>query len=322
MRSVDSFMDVSAAHLVNDGLITLNGQALSPEERTIVATGVARSGTSMLAQLLDTAGVFMGLDLDEVVFEDHAVADAFASPDSGMLSRLIASRNEQAAVWGFKRPHLFNGSFPALQGMLRNPRFIITYRDPVAIAKRNGISEHFDARPGLRAAAADMLRCMDFTLGLTCPVLLVSYEKALLRPVALVEELIAFCGVDVAGDRRSRMVATVKANREEYIRSARRLFQGYVDHIKDGFLSGWCWQIGVPTPLVLDVSIGTRPHVAVVADGFRADLAGAKVGSGYHAFHLDMSELASNQDEAVIVRVQGRLFQLSGSGRTIRELSR
>ena len=308
--------------LLNDGLITANPQPFAPEQRTIIVTGVARSGTSMIAQLVGIAGVFMGQALDEVVFEDHAVADAFASTDPDLLTTLVATRNAQTEVWGFKRPHLFNLEAPKFQALFREPRFIVTYRDPVAVAKRNGISEYTDVSTGLRAAASDIQRCVEFTLALTCPVLLISYEKALLRPAALVEELVAFCGLNTQMAQRDRMVGAIQANRDEYVQSARRLFQGYVDRIKDGALLGWCWQIGVPDPVMLDISIGDRPSVSVMADDFRADLAGADVGFGRHAFHLDLSGKDLGNEEIVTVRVNGRVFKLSGSGKTVGELTK
>ncbi len=313
-------MDISEG-LLNDGLIIINPQPFATETRTIIVTGVARSGTSMVAQLLDMAGVLMGTDLDDVVFEDHEVADAFGSSDPNMLDRLVSSRNQQSAVWGFKRPHLFHHCSPDLEKTFRSPRFIVTYRDPVAVARRNRISEHVEVLTGLRAAAEDIQRCTAFTLGLSCPVLLISYEKALQRPVALVEELIAFCGLAASRERRDRMVAAVRANRDEYVRLARRMFQGYVDGVHDGFLLGWCWQIGVPTPLTLEVGIGDQPAIPILAESFRADLAVAEVGDGYHAFRLDLSGQALDASEIVTVRVQGRLFELAGSGRTVAQLS-
>ncbi|WP_428390201.1 hypothetical protein [Lichenicoccus sp.] len=307
--------------LINDGMITANPQPFAPEQRTIIVTGVARSGTSMIAQLVSIAGVSMGHTFDEVVFEDHAVADAFSSSDPDVLAHLVAARNEQAKVWGFKRPHVFHLNAPDFQALFREPRFIITYRDAVAVAKRNGISEYTDVVTSLRTAAADIQRCVEFTLALTCPALLISYEKALLRPAALVEELVEFCGLATSQAERDRMAAAVKANRDEYVQAARRLFQGYVDRIKDGALLGWCWQIGVPSPVTLDISIGDRPPVSVMADDFRADLAGADVGFGCHAFHLDLSGLEVGPEAVVTVRVHERVFELSGSGKTIAELS-
>ncbi len=318
---MDALIDVAVSNLINDGLISVNTQPASPEVRTIIATGVARSGTSMIAQLLRMAGLFMGHDLDEIVFEDHAITDAFTSTAADTLAQLVSLRDEHAKLWGFKRPHLFEHDAVRLQETFRNPHFIITFRDPVAVARRNGISEHVEIGKALREAAADAQRCLAFALELTCPVLMVSYEKALLRPVALVEELASFCGLNPSEECRGRMVAAIKANRDEYVHFARRIFQGYVDGISDGMLTGWCWQVGVPTPLTLEVRIGERPFVPVVADGFRPDLAAAEVGAGCHAFRLDVSELTLGSDERVTVRVQERRFQLSGSGQTVGALS-
>ena len=319
---MDTLLDVAASNLINDGLITINAQPLCPETRTIIATGVARSGTSMVAQLLSMAGLFMGEDLDDIVFEDHAIMEAFGSDTADPLTRLVSLRNAHQNVWGFKRPHLFQHSAAELQAMFRNPRFILSFRDPVAIAQRNRISEHLGGAKALREAASDTQHCAAFALDLTCPVLMISYEKALLRPVALVEELVSFCGLAPSQDQRARMVAAIKASRDEYVQSARRIFQGYVDHMEGNVLTGWCWQVGVPAPLTLAVEIGGRPPVPVVADSFRADLAAAEIGSGCHGFRLDTSSLSPDGSERVTVRVFDRVFQLSGSGQTVGELSR
>lgn len=48
-------------------------------------------------------------------------------------------------TWGFKRPDAFrviNDYVDDCVHIFRNPRFVITFRDPVAIAKRNEISIH------------------------------------------------------------------------------------------------------------------------------------------------------------------------------------
>ena len=307
--------------LINDGLMVLNPQDPGAKARTIIVTGVARSGTSMVAQALVAAGLFMGRVLDQVVVEDAEMAAAIASVDAAVLDRLVAERNDQAETWGFKRPHLFSNAGPGLAAAFRNPHFIVTYRDPVAVAKRNGISEYFDERTALRDAVADQQRCVEFALGLTCPALLISYEKALQDPSILVDRLLSFCGLAVAADTRERMAATVAGNPQAYVQSARRLFDGYVDQICNGVVTGWCRQVGDNKPVMLEVSVGAHPPETVLANRFRSDLADAGLGEGCHAFALDISARAHFSDEIVTVRVRDRMFELIGSGRTVAQLS-
>ena len=307
---------------VNDGLMTVNPRAVPPASKTIIVTGVARSGTSMVAHALALGGVFMGRGLDGVVFEDTEIADALIGGDAEALARLAAARNEQHQVWGFKRPHLFNNAGPELEHAFRNPHFIVTYRDPVAIAKRNRISEYFEEKAALRAAASDLQRCVEFALLLTCPALLVSYEKALQQPAALADSLAAFCGLALDEGVRERMAASIEANPAAYVEGSRRLFEGYVDCIRDGVVGGWCRQIGENAPVLLEISVGGAASVAVLANGFRGDLAEAGLGSGHHGFNLDISAHVPFGNEIVAVRVHDRVFELNGSGRTVAQLSR
>ena len=67
--------------------------------RTIIVTGVARSGTSLIAALLKTAGVFMGEFLYDVVNEDAHMLELLRSRDRTLLKQLIRQRNGKHASW-------------------------------------------------------------------------------------------------------------------------------------------------------------------------------------------------------------------------------
>ena len=314
-------MSDEAASLFNDGLIVLNPPSEQSATRTIVVSGVARSGTSMVAHALAEAGVHMGSNLDSIVFEDTEIADAIIGGDAKALARIVARRNRHHETWGFKRPHLFSHAGAELERSFRNPCFILTYRDPVAIARRNRIAEHFAEKSSLQAAVADLRHCVEFALGLTCPALLVSYEKALQQPACLVERLVSFCGLAATAEVRKRMEASIQASPAGYAQSARRRFEGYVDAVRGGVVHGWCRQHGDDAPVLLDITIGPATSVCVLADDFRVDLAELGFGTGHHAFHLDISAYAHFGNEVVTVRVHDRLFELQGSGRSVAELA-
>ncbi|MBV9682512.1 MAG: hypothetical protein JO046_12020 [Solirubrobacterales bacterium] len=314
-------MEPDAEERHNFGFVTLNPGQAQRDHKTIIVTGVSRSGTSMVARALRAGGVFMGHQLDDVVYEDAEVADALERQDSECLARLAAERNAGFPVWGFKRPNLDEALPPEAARLFRNPRFVVSYRDPVAIARRNRISEHHDEAQALRAAAGASCRMVEFSLALPCPTLLVSYEKALQSPEAAVDRLISFCGLAVAPAARQEMIAAVEPNREAYSVGASRRFEGYIDRVADGVVHGWCWQRGVDQPVWVDVTIDACLAGLALADLFRPDLAQAGIGDGCHGFKADVSGFVRTGLEVVRVRVQGRVFELKNSGRRVRELA-
>ena len=304
----------------NKGVISLNQSDRSahgmPEARTLIVTGVARSGTSMVARVLSGAGVFMGQNHDDVVFEDTDLRDLFtdAAVDPERLGTLLRDRDRAHPVWGFKRPHL-HVQGPAAIELFRNPSVVVMVRDPVAIAERNAISEQLDVLHALSTATSDLQQMMQFVESLTCPVLLVSYEKALRQPSRFIARLIEFCGLSLTDAEQAALVALVEPDRPAYIESARRLYDGYIDGIQDTMLVGWACQSGLGLlPVTVTVFRDEMPVTSGVADLYRGDLADLGIGDGHHGFAIDLAELGFTRDTPIIVRIEGRSFTLNNSG--------
>lgn len=308
----------------NNGLISLHepsGSAMLSAARTIVVSGVARSGTSMVARVLQAAGVFMGQQLDDVVFEDNELAPLFETPDQARMLDLVRQRNRDRAIWGFKRPNLHLQTSPIID-MLRNPFVVLTMRDPVAIAERSAIAEQQDVQPELATAAENLLGIVRFADRLTCPVLLISYEKAVRQPDRFVERLLDFCGINLPASAHLPLIELIEPGRPAYVENARRVFEGYIDEITGTILSGWAWQRGLELPLNLTLLRDGKPVLDFVAEGMRGDLAQAQVGEGRHGFRVDLSRLGFVPRSKVTVRVSGRNFELTNSGRQVGELLR
>ena len=303
----------------NKGLISLNQTGgLSghvQEARTLIVTGVARSGTSMVARVLSGAGVFMGEDLDDVVFEDPDFAVLFSQPtvDPDILTRMLRDRDRAHPVWGFKRPHL-HVQREAEIGLFRNPSVIVMVRDPVAVAERNAIAEQCDVVQSLSMATADLQQMMQYVEALTCPVLLVSYEKALRQPDRFVSRLLEFCGLDLTAAEQARLAALVEPDRPAYIESARRIFDGYIDEIQETTLIGWAWQREMPLPLMVTVFRDENAVTVGLADRYRSDLAASGIGDGRHGFAIDLAAFGFTRHSRVTVRIDGRSFTLNNSG--------
>lgn len=62
-------------------------------------------------------------------------------------------------------------------------------------------------------------------------------------------------------------------------------YGGSFDQASCGTLSGWAWN-GTDTPMNVDVYDGAVYVTSTLANQYRADLPGAGIGNGYHAFSL------------------------------------
>ena len=312
---------MSGIELGNKGLISLQATHALTErlrKRTLIVSGVARSGTSMVARVLHAAGVPMGEQIDDVVFEDHEFVELFSQPDLDVdaLDRLIRSRDDAHPVWGLKRPHLHRHG-PGVIARFRNPLLVVTLRDPAAIAERNAIAEHVDVRIALSMAADDLREMVQFTQDVACPVLLVSYEKAVWHPDRFVERLLEFCDLSVPPAGSGQLSHLVEPDHHVYVEHARRRLEGYVDGIQGSILSGWACQHRLRQPLMLTVF---RDDVAVLdclANQFRQDLADAGIDDGRHGFAVDLAGYGFAADSRVTVRVKDLSFALGNSGGSV-----
>ena len=159
-------------------------------KRTLVVLGVSRGGTSMVAGTLRLAGVFMGQRLSSDSHEDRD----FHVHDRRTLRRLIAERNAAHAIWGWKYPHAFD-YLARIRGSLRNPRFIVVFRDAVAVAQAFNRADGMPFDRALREAEARYRRLARFVARCRDPVLAISYEKALADREGYLLGLADFCGL-------------------------------------------------------------------------------------------------------------------------------
>ena len=311
---------MSGIDLTNKGLISLHqakAVAKPPGARTLIVSGVAQSGTSMVARVLAAAGVPMGRRLDDVVFEDQKFAELFDRPvvDWAAFGTLLRQRDHAHRVWGFKRQHLHQQG-AAMVDLFRNPAMIITLRDPVAIAEHYAIAEQIDTNTSLLMAMDDLQGMVRFAQQVRCPVLLVSYEKALQRREQFIDRLLEFCGLPLSAAEHQRLHRLVEPDRPTYIEAARRTFDGYIDQIRGTTLTGWACQRSFGEPLLLVVFRDDVPVVDCLADRHRQDLADSGIGDGRHGFSVDLAGHGFTPASQVVVRVKDRTFELNNSGAT------
>lgn len=298
--------------LINKGII-FNGDA-HERGRTFIVTGLQRSGTSLVSAVLQHAGIFMGSDITDAVYEDQAIVRILGAGDIDALRRLIAERNATHAVWGFKHPQLSGVLRPEELQLFDRPRVIVTFRDPLAIAVRTQLSEYAEPMQALADTVANQAALIALVSALRCPSLLLSYEKALSFPAEFIAALLQFCGIPGNDALRARLQALVEPNRPSYLMRARRRYDGLIEGVRDGQLYGWCCLTRSTDPITLDIMVDDRLALTVTADSFRQDLLEAGIGEGRHGYFIPVEALQARPDSLIRVVVARHRVELANSG--------
>jgi hypothetical protein len=302
----------TAASLINYGVVRLN-DAAPGDSATIIVVGLPRSGTSMVAAVLKSLGIFMGRVIDNVVFEDHEMADALEPGKEHRLSNLIATRNAQHRTWGFKRPEAYK-QLGKLCAECRNPRVIVTFRDILAISLRNNIAMQIDPIQSLPRLAREYETLASAIKKLLVPCLLISYEKAIQFPEKVVGEIGDFCGVEVTEHMLEQGAAIIDNGNPQYVQAARLQYQGFVGRLIDGQLRGWVKvqkrdQLRVNVELEVDGKIVQRAR----ADVYRPDVEQAGFGDGKYGFIFPIGD-GIGRDSIVNVRIANSSIVVKNSG--------
>lgn len=306
------------ADLVNKGLIWKDQPGTDqplPANRTIIVSGLGRSGTSMVAALLAELGIISACDAYEETLDDREFLHLLKFRRADQFRVAIAQRNHRSSVWGFKLPSIHGYMPPTEILAFRNPRLVITLRDVVAVAERHAIAEHADPLSSFFEAADGLADLIRFLRAAACPILLVSYEKAISLHDEFITALCQFCGCPIDDALRDRLAAIIHPNNMEYARTARRRFDGNIDGIFNGNLIGWCREIGEAAPVRLDLLVDGEIRSSFLAGQSRDDLKHAGIGDGSHGFAASIEGLGIIPASVLSVRVSGRTFEIPGSGK-------
>ena len=179
----------------------------SVSNKTFVLFGNPRGGTTMIANVVRSMGIFLGNDLP-INLEDNGFnwdilsrlepepsrADKITS-----IKKVIEDRNAQYDVWGWKYPRT-DVYFKDIAPTLVNPMLICVFRDVVASTWR-GVVRRRQQPLNLMRRALDLqssnLRLIEQS---KLPTLLVSYEKAIADPLQLVTSLNRFMSLGLSHD--------------------------------------------------------------------------------------------------------------------------
>ena len=185
--------------LKNPGYLELNPQPILVP-RTIVVTGIGRSGTTgMMTALLNMGLQNRGRQRQDTL-DDWGIGELIDNfPEtSEKLQEEIKRRNELEEVWGFKWPQMYlnPNSFTYFQ----NPRFIVLLRSTFDISLRNGLA----VKTGKERSVVQWFDEINEWQRLlykwiarsSYPMLLVSCEKLHLRPKPIIEKVAEFAGLE------------------------------------------------------------------------------------------------------------------------------
>jgi hypothetical protein len=182
---------------------------------SVLVCGLGRSGTTMVSRALSSLGLHMGDKLSARSHEDRQFQSAVKRHRFEEFETLCRDRDARFDRWGFKAPSA-RQKLEELVILMRNPRIIITSRDPLAISLRSSSETGEDLFKVLNSTLRKMNALARKLDTLNCPVMLISYEKAVLRPDDLVAALNDYCGLGACAD--------VLANAREVVQPAHPLY--------------------------------------------------------------------------------------------------
>jgi hypothetical protein len=180
---------------------------------TVPVLGVARGGTTMVATVLDRLGIYMG-PRQELV-GDHYENQAMKQPCWQTRADCVTNYNSKYARWGWKDT-IGLPSFSELFPLIRSPRPVVVFRDIVASVQGNmRVDETTKLVPPrsfeflLKDTMQQWNRLALLCLSPPCPILLVSYERAINRPEQFVSELADYLDVQITDDQMHNALSVI-----------------------------------------------------------------------------------------------------------------
>ena len=288
----------------NRGIHLLNHVPNASEsKKTFVIMGVARSGTSMAAIVLHHLGVNMGVGKDDVIYERPDVYHKLEKKRQGLFRRFVENQNITYPLWGWKRPKSIE-YVSRFESIIRNPHYIIPFRDMLAIATRNNLSVDMDVKENLfQLYKNDFRKVIQFIRKNNKPIFMFSYEKAITDKSHFVNELAKFVGT-IDQEKINQAIKAIEPNKEEYIKrnvgnSKGNNFIGRFDCIKDNHLIGWAKLTGSNDPIQLALHINSEFLTNFTANDIRPDLKKLKYGQCAFKFDLSPLELDKSKEHRV-----------------------
>ncbi len=253
--------------MINKGVILSN--LTQSKEKTIVIMGVARSGTTMTAKVVEELGVDMGSDTGGYVNERRDVFELLENNKLKEFDQFVARQNNQFPLWGWKRPKSME-YVDLFEHRIRNPHYIIPFRDYVSIALRNNMAIDLDPKKNIIDTHVKRYsQVIQFVQTNKHPMLLFSYEKANMYPHYFVNQVAKFLGI-TDQEKIKTAAQSINAKANPYINQNSNL--GSLDKVSKGKIHGWAKKINSAKPMTLKVLVNQKEVTKVIANKPRKDL--------------------------------------------------
>ena len=200
----------------NKGIETFNLK-VPGEAKTVIITGPSRSEPPWLRRSLKTWVLTLGRGGCE---PERGCCDRqfHQTAELGWFGVHILEKNKFNTSWGWKNPatleHLHH-----IVPHVKNPHFILTFRDPLAISTRNKIhgKTHVDLLTNMKDALNYMKHSVEWIEKHDFPCLCLSYEKSLLNADGLIEAIIEFLHLEPTALQRNKAKDQVQLSISRYL---------------------------------------------------------------------------------------------------------
>jgi len=223
--------------------LVVNGPARTDlSNRTYIITGSGRGGTTMVTGVAHLLGLELNPggvgNLEDPQFVNVAQG---RRPEKGKthephnlsreetveyLRNRVITNNQHNSVWGWKDPGV-DSYLTDISSELRNPHFIVVYRDPIAVATaliaadetnvlmaekdplRHKVGTVITPEQAYNMVTQHYSRYWELLNELKWPTLLVSYERGRSQPLQLAAEMADFLGLELTAEVTQNILAYV-----------------------------------------------------------------------------------------------------------------
>lgn len=299
--------------LLNSGYTFLNFK-LSEERKfqTYVVLGLGRSGTSMVAGTLNNLGVFMGDNLGHT-YEDPKFSKLCESKDFESVEKMIFEKNQAHMKWGWKRPSSIN-YINIIDDMFTDVVFLVVWRDIFSIANRNKISMEYDLFESMENSINSYKKLLSFVKKTNKPMVLISYEKAMLKKDVFVEVLSSLID-SCSTSQKKNALSFITENPKEYLQNSRITNpKGVVGRINCNKINGWVFYPKIEDRVVtVNLLVNNKVIAKVQANQYRKRLKEQGIHkTGFCGFEFNnFSEYNINIGDEIIVMAENDIKELN-----------
>jgi len=294
-------------------------EAVLNKEKTLIVVGVARGGTSLVAGTLNKLGVFTGDMSKEPVFEDLRLATKFENRDLNSVKEIIKEYNSND-IWLFKRPSSIN-YLNDIDTLVRNPIYLIIFKDIFSVSNRNTISMKTDVVSGLRKAHEDYANILNFIDDNKPNAFLLSYEKIMLSKRFFVHTMVELIGNEIQPKKKKDALTFIEPNPKKYLDASRITKSiGKVGSVKKNRVIGWAKYAYSDKEATVQLYINNILVDTKKAKDFRQITLDKKIHkTGHCGYVFELQDRPLKDGDTVSVKLEDEVVFLKGSNYKYKE---